>query len=426
MTMRWLFVLSVVAAGCSIVDEPGSHGPGRPSSTTSVVGAETAAATLHCPSISTTTAPLPDDWQRELDRTLLASAFHGLDLSVSIWIDGYGEVAAVNPDTRLLPASNQKMFTAMGAFATLEHDHGFTTEVHFDDGALTLVAGGDPTLRINGDHSLGALARQVAAHGVGPIHTLGVDASWFSFNRTAVGWQDFHIPDYVGPLSAFTVNDNRYRTDEEFLFSPAVGNLETFADALRTVGVDVGGATIDPTGSAKGPLIASVRSLPMSSLLPDMLTRSDNETAEAILREVGGGSTPGGIEAVDEVLEGLCTGRTGQSGDGSGLSRENLRSAREWRSLLQAAASTWWGVEFRDALPVAGRSGTLARRLTGSTTRDNVSAKTGSIIGGQALSGYANTVDGRALVFSIIVNGDPVAVRAARPSIDAIVTAAVG
>ncbi len=143
-----------------------------------------------------------------------------------------------------------------------------------------------------------------------------------------------------------------------------------------------------------GEVVATLRSAPVSALVADMLTRSDNETDEALLREAGDGSTATGITAVDSVL--------------------------------QAVAAAPWGNELRAGLPVAGRTGTLAGRLGGQTTRGNVTAKTGSIIGGQALSGYATTAEGREMVFSIIVNGDAVSARAARPAIDALVTAAVG
>ena len=429
-------LLSVVActASCTVVDEPGSQGPTRTSASTSASTTTTAGGptsppsgtALVCPSIGAVDDEFPADRRAALDSALLASEFAGLDMSVSIWIDGYGEVAAVNPDTRLLPASNQKLFTAMGAMALLDPEHRFTTVVQYEDHTLTVVAGGDPTIRLTGPHSLAALAAQTAAAGVVEIETLGVDADHFEYDRTAVGWQDWHIPDYVGPLSAFTVDDNRHRTDDEFIHGPAVGNLAAFADALAAAGIDTSGARIEPTGVGTGEVVASLQSPPIATLARDMLVRSDNETAEAILREIGGGSTVDGIAAIDAFLDSLCTGRAGQSGDGSGLSRHNLRSAREWRSLLQAAASTSWGTDLREALPVGGRTGTLARRLTGSSTAGNVMAKTGSIIGGQALSGYALTSDGREMVFSVLVNGDPTEVRAARPAIDALVVAAVG
>jgi D-alanyl-D-alanine carboxypeptidase/D-alanyl-D-alanine-endopeptidase (penicillin-binding protein 4) len=64
-----------------------------------------------------------------------------------------------------------------------------------------------------------------------------------------------------------------------------------------------------------------------------------------------------------------------------------------------------WGAAFRDALPVAGLSGTLSRRLRSGPTVGNVRAKTGWIDEARALSGYLTTSSGRAAVFSILING---------------------
>ena len=88
--------------------------------------------------------------------------------------------------------------------------------------------------------------------------------------------------------------------------------------------------------------------------------------------------------------------------------------------MLDAARAAPWSAALTRSLPVAGRSGTLAGRLTNMATAGNVHAKTGTIIPGRALSGYLTTAGGRPAVFSVIVNGhDPGAAPAA---IDALVT----
>jgi D-alanyl-D-alanine carboxypeptidase/D-alanyl-D-alanine-endopeptidase (penicillin-binding protein 4) len=120
-----------------------------------------------------------------------------------------------------------------------------------------------------------------------------------------------------------------------------------------------------------------------------------------------------------------CLELTGVAADGSGLSRQNLRSAREWRRLLQVAAHQPWAAELRAALPLSGRTGTLAGRLAEPAVAGAVSAKTGTIIGGQALSGYAITASGRDAVFSIIANGEPGNAAGVRHAVDAVVTALV-
>ncbi|MGH8975455.1 MAG: D-alanyl-D-alanine carboxypeptidase, partial [Acidimicrobiia bacterium] len=64
-----------------------------------------------------------------------------------------------------------------------------------------------------------------------------------------------------------------------------------------------------------------------------------------------------------------------------------------------------WGSYLLESLPLAGRTGTLTRRLRGTAAEGNVRAKTGWIDEGRALSGYLTTAGGRRAVFSVVVNG---------------------
>ena len=148
----------------------------------------------------------------------------------------------------------------------------------------------------------------------------------------------------------------------------------------------------------------------MAELVREMLQVSDNQIADMLVKDIGAkatgrGSMASGAAATLDALAPLCVPLTGTTDDGSGLSRADTRSARELRSVVQAArAAPWWPILF-DALPRAGRSGTLAGRFRGTAAEDNVHAKTGTIIGGAALSGTGTTAAGRAFVFSVIVNG---------------------
>lgn len=335
-----------------------------------------------------------------------------VDASLSIWVEGYGEVAALEPDARLLPASNQKLLTAIGTHLLLDPDLRFVTEVLVEpDGDLVIVAGGDPTLADRGSHSLDALARTVTESGVGQVGDVVVDAERYERRPNLPGWQAWQMPTYVGPLSALMVDDNRFRTDRGYLLDPTAGNGARFADHLVANGVTITGVVRQGTAGADATVLATTSSAPVRDLLGSMLTASHNVTAESLVREIGvsaadEGSTAAGLAAIDAALATYCLDLKGSSGDGSGLSRDNLRSAREWRRLLQVVRAEPWFGDFVGELAVAGRTGTLARRLTDPATAGNVVAKTGSIIGGRALSGYATTAGGRAVVFSMVVNGD--------------------
>lgn len=336
-----------------------------------------------------------------------------LTVSASLWIEGRGEIWSIGPDTELFPASTQKLLTAAGALEILDPDHRFGTRVVGADvdgmTELYLVAGGDPELRSS---ELERLARTTADALAGdPVRAVHVDSTHFEPHRRAPGWQDWHIPTYTGPLSAFVLDDNRWTTEPAYLRDPALGNTSRFVDLLVAAGVTI----IDPepnhaTPPADNEVLAEHASPTVADLVATMLQRSDNEIAESLVREIdalrgGIGSTRAGLEHIVGRLERVGIRVAGTNGDGSGLSRGNRRSARQWQAFLVDIRKRPWFSRFEAALPVAGRTGTLVTRLNGPPTEGNVRAKTGTIIGGRALSGYLTTPAGPA-VFSITVNGD--------------------
>jgi serine-type D-Ala-D-Ala carboxypeptidase/endopeptidase (penicillin-binding protein 4) len=409
--------LLVAVAACSDDDK---HESARARSEARAAAPTTAPApppptTTPCtsdPALDAPSAPVPPDLALAVQRFTTDPAVAANRFGLSIWVDGLGEVGAHEPDTPLFPASNQKLLTAMGVLAVLGPEARFTTEVRSArDGSLVVKAGGDPSLTAGGPHSLDALAGQVRAAGVTTVPgSLVVDESRQDSVRRAAGWQDWQLPAYAGPLSALMVDRNRYRRDPGFLADPGIAHGELFRRALEAHGVPVAGPTVhgpSPDGAA---VVASLTSAPASTLLTDTLLRSDNMAAEELLKEVGHatgapGSTAGGLAATRAALERLCVPLSGTDDDGSGLSRANGRSPREWRKLLQAARDAPWWPQLQAALPLAGRSGTLATRFRGTAAEGTVHAKTGTIIGGIALSGYGTSIGGRPFVFSVLVNG---------------------
>ena len=90
--------------------------------------------------------------------------------------------------------------------------------------------------------------------------------------------------------------------------------------------------------------------------------------------------------------------------DGSGLSRYNLVAPAFLVALLEREARSPHAAVFYDALPVAGRDGTLANRMRGTPAEGNVHAKTGTLSGVRSLSGYFTTAAGERMVFSMMAN----------------------
>jgi serine-type D-Ala-D-Ala carboxypeptidase/endopeptidase (penicillin-binding protein 4) len=111
--------------------------------------------------------------------------------------------------------------------------------------------------------------------------------------------------------------------------------------------------------------------------------------------------------------------------DGSGLSRKDLVTPRAVVQLLRYAAKQPWGELYRSTLPESGEDGTLSERMKNTPATSRIFAKTGTIGHGNALSGYATTVHGERLAFSILGNNNNMHAQDANKVIDAICLAMV-
>jgi D-alanyl-D-alanine carboxypeptidase/D-alanyl-D-alanine-endopeptidase (penicillin-binding protein 4) len=383
-----------------------------------------------CPSdeelFGTADEPVPADLQAEVDRLLADPLVAARDVSVSVWVEGWGEVAAHQPDLALKPASNQKLLVAIGALELLDPEARLTTEVRAAapveggtvDGDLVVVGAGDPTLWDVGEHSIYQLAVELRDLGVTRVTgDLLVDESRYDSVRTAPGWTAQQIPGDAAPISAFTVAANRLGDTPEYLDDPALGNADVMRQYLADVGIIVDGEVGHGQADDAPEVLVSTDSPTIAQLVDNMLRNSDNTTAELLVKEIdvaagGVGSTAGGLQASRAVVEGWCLSLAGGDDDGSGLSYANTRSAREWRQMLQVAQQQDWWPLLDAGLPVAGDpDGTLAGRLTGDATAGNLRAKTGTINVARGLTGVFTTAGGRAATFSVIINdeADPAA-----------------
>ena len=93
-----------------------------------------------------------------------------------------------------------------------------------------------------------------------------------------------------------------------------------------------------------------------------------------------------------------------RSRDGSGLSRTNRASPRAVGKLLAGVLDHDADDAFHDSLPVVGREGTVRHRMRGTAAQGRCRAKTGTLTGVSALSGYCDR-GGNPVVFSILMNG---------------------
>jgi D-alanyl-D-alanine carboxypeptidase/D-alanyl-D-alanine-endopeptidase (penicillin-binding protein 4) len=92
--------------------------------------------------------------------------------------------------------------------------------------------------------------------------------------------------------------------------------------------------------------------------------------------------------------------------DGSGMSRANQFAPRAVTTLLRHMFFHPAAAEFAQSLPYSGEeeSKSWKRRLAAPPYRGNVLAKTGTLNGVSALSGYAKAVSGKSYAFSILLN----------------------
>ena len=146
-------------------------------------------------------------------------------------------------------------------------------------------------------------------------------------------------------------------------------------------------------------LDSQIRSTSIGDWIKVTNLRSDNAYANVLLSYLGGS------QSVQQALTGLGVDTNGyRLQDGSGLSRNNLATPRTLVSTLKAMYHGPGHDVFLASLPVAGISGTLKNRLHQTTARGTVRAKTGTLRGVKALSGYLDRPNRGTLVFSIITN----------------------
>ncbi|ANY07045.1 D-alanyl-D-alanine carboxypeptidase/D-alanyl-D-alanine endopeptidase [Pseudonocardia sp. HH130630-07] len=344
-------------------------------------------------------------------------------------------------DRAMLPGSTMKLLTAAAALLTLDPLDRLATRVvpGPTEDSVVLVGGGDPSLTAlplgeNGLYPeparIAELADEVKKARPGQINRVLVDTALWTGPAEAPGWGPSDVADgYVAPMTPLMLDGGRTDPGEQDgprSTDPAQAAGRALADALGAGDVEEGRAP------AEAPVLGSVFSPPIATLVEYMLTASDNVTAEALARQVavvqeGDPSFEGASRAVtSSLLQAGYDVQGLQIADGSGLSVDNRVPARLLGSVLQSAAAQSDSpddVQFLrpilTGLPVAGGGGTLAERFTDGSAvagRGVVRAKTGTLSGASSLAGVVTDIDGRLLVFALLSNGTSPA--DARPALD--------
>jgi D-alanyl-D-alanine carboxypeptidase/D-alanyl-D-alanine-endopeptidase (penicillin-binding protein 4) len=326
-----------------------------------------------------------------------------------------------------VPASTTKVVTSAAALYELGAEHVFeTTVVRGGRRRVVLVGGGDPLLASRPDDvetayppraDVVTLAKRTAKalrkKGIRSVR-LGYDQGLFTGPAENPTWEPDYIPDgVVSPISALWVDEGRPPSGFGRVADPAAAAATTFATALGKAGIKVQGAPEENRAPGSEP-IASVSSAPLGEIVERILTVSDNEAAEVLLRHVGlsaegDGSFEGGSRGVRRILEsqGIAL-RSSVLYDGSGLSRDNRLDPRVLIDVLRLAMDPRHPdlAAVLTGLPVAGFTGSLADRmdLGPPEGRGRVRAKTGTLTGVTSLAGIAADVDGNAMVFVLMAD----------------------
>jgi D-alanyl-D-alanine carboxypeptidase/D-alanyl-D-alanine-endopeptidase (penicillin-binding protein 4) len=426
-TRTFALVLVVAAVACGVLaltrgDDALGAGPGAPRLRTALW------------SPRRVPQPLVDAvGAQRLQSTLDAAvAVNGVD-SCFVVTEGGAPLATHGADTALIPASTQKLLTAAVALAVIGPETTLDTvavAAQAPEGGvvdrLYLVGGGDPLLmtpdaqalreeipelRGTPTTSLAQLADAIAAAGVKRISKgIAGDDSRYEDLRYLPGWDpDYRAEGQVGPLGALTVNGGfrQLRPKPIAADDPATFAAEKLTELLEARGVKVGVAASHATAPQGTVEIARVSSPPISALVGEDLSASDNLGAELLVREIGvrvaqQGTTEAGTRAIRAELDklGLPTANAVLA-DGSGLDKHN----RSTCPLLAAAIDLGLRPEFAAllaGLSVAGERGTLVDQLDRSLD-GKVRGKTGTLDGASALAGVVDV--NRPVRFAFIANG---------------------
>lgn len=302
------------------------------------------------------------------------------------------------------PASNEKLITAITALNDLGVNYQYSTRLYVDQlpqegdsifsGHVYIRAGYDPLFNADDMH---AFARELKAHGITRITSpICLDLSMKDDKLLGWGWcwDDDEVP--TTPL----------------LFN----NRDTFIENMRRIfqaeDIEWDGTTTEHRTPSGATLLCN-RTHNIDDVLVPMMKKSNNSMAESMFYQIaaqGDRTKVGRKQAVAHYNAlishiGLDPSHY-QIADGSGLSLYNYLTPELLGRMLRYAYND--DDIFRhlhQSLPIAGRDGTLRKRMRGTSAAGNVHAKTGTVEGVSTLSGYCTTAQGNVLCFSIMNQG---------------------
>lgn len=302
----------------------------------------------------------------------------------------------------LRPASNMKLVTAIAALDCLGAKHQLRTSLYYTGvrdsctlrGDLYCVGGMDPLFDAD---DLEAFVEGVRRLGIDTIRgRIVADKTMKDADLLGWGWCWDDDNPVLSPL----------------LIGRKDNFTERFAQALRKAGMTVDVQLSEgrlPAGATY--MVACVHNI--GNVLPKMMKDSDNLYAESLFYQLAAtsGARPASAKHARQVITKLIEklglpSSAYHIADGSGLSLYNYLSPELEVALLRYA---WSKESIRKplyvSLPIAGRDGTLSKRMKRTVAEGNVHAKTGTLKGVTTLAGYCTAANGHMLCFAIMNQG---------------------
>jgi len=330
----------------------------------------------------------------------------------------------------LRPASTQKVLTAITALSVLGAKHEFRTRSYYTgtiaaDGTLQgdvyVVGDFDP---MYSHTDLKELARAIRDLGIKRISgKIYGDSSMKNADLYGNGWCWDDVPSKYEPyLCALMVERGREYPNfgtysKSASFHPAAHFAYSLGQELKNLGITGVSAQVVPYGTKDYPGGGNnfhTKARTVEEVMQRMLKNSDNLHAEAVFFKVANAvagkraSWKDGAKQVETLLRraGVTLDNNIEVADGSGVSLYNYCTPEAQVAMLRYAYRNASILPvFYGALPIAGVDGTLDERMQSGPAYRNVHAKTGTLEGVIALTGYVTASNGHQLAFSILING---------------------
>lgn len=347
--------------------------------------------------------PWPESVRHHLDLLLKSNMFQTSQVGLMVYdLDADSTIYKHNERQLMRPASTMKLITAITAIDKLGGSYRFKTDLCYTGqidsctlkGDVYCVGGFDP--RFNSD-DMTAFVEGLKKMGVDTIRGhLYADKTMKDAKTLGEGWCWDDDNPVLTPLP--------FGRKDQF--------MDRFVKDLREAGVFVDAFVAAGRKPEDAYCIVS-RFHSLDQILMRMLKQSDNLYAESMFYQIASstGNRPATAKSARAVINrliqkiGLDPARY-RIADGSGLSLYNYVTAElEVMMLRYAFRNENIYLHLQPALPIAGKDGTLERRMTGAFTRGNVRAKTGTVLGIQSLAGYCTASNGHRLAFCIINQG---------------------